>query len=49
MWHMKGSRTAPLGKVDDQYLDHTRYDPKTAPNAGRKSDPGGPECSTTAL
>jgi hypothetical protein len=43
MWHMKGSRTAPLGKVDDQYLDHTRYDPKTAPNAGRKSDPGGPE------
>jgi Ethylbenzene dehydrogenase len=43
MWHMKGQRTAPLGKVDDQYLDHTRYDPKTAPNAGRNSDPGGPE------
>ena len=43
MWHMKGSRTAPLGKVDDQYLDHTRFDPKTAANAGRKSDPGGPE------
>ena len=43
MWHMKGSRTAPLGNVDDQYLDHTRWDPKTAPNAGRKSDPGGPE------
>jgi Ethylbenzene dehydrogenase len=43
MWHMKGSRTAPLGKVDDQYLDHTRYDAKTSPNAGRKSDPGGPE------
>ncbi|MGZ8259599.1 MAG: ethylbenzene dehydrogenase-related protein [Caldimonas sp.] len=43
MWHMKGSRTAPLGKVDDQYLDHTRHDPKTSPNAGRKSDPGGPE------
>jgi len=43
MWHMKGSRTAPLGKVDDQYLDHTRYDAKAAPNAGRKSDPGGPE------
>jgi hypothetical protein len=43
MWHMKGSRTAPLGKVDDQYLDHTRYDAKTAPNAGRNSDPGGPE------
>jgi hypothetical protein len=43
MWHMKGQRTAPLGKVDDQYLDHTRYDAKTAPNAGRNSDPGGPE------
>jgi hypothetical protein len=40
MWHMKGSRTAPLGKLDDQYLDHTRYDAKASPNAGRKSDPG---------
>jgi hypothetical protein len=45
MWHMKGSRTAPLGFVDDQYTDHTRYDPKASPNAGRKSDPGGPEYS----
>jgi hypothetical protein len=45
MWHMKGSRTAPLGKVDDQYLDHTRFDEKASPNAGRKSDPGGPEYS----
>jgi Ethylbenzene dehydrogenase len=45
MWHMKSMRTAPLGKVDDQYLDHTRYDDKTARNAGRKSDPGGPEYS----
>jgi hypothetical protein len=43
MWHMRGSRTAPLGKVDEQYLDHARYDPKTAPNAERNSDPGGPE------
>jgi hypothetical protein len=43
MWHMKGQRTAPLGYVDDQYADHTRYDPKTSPSAGRKSDPGGPE------
>jgi hypothetical protein len=43
MWHMKGSRTAPYGIVDDQYTDHTRYDPKTSPSAGRKSDPGGPE------
>ena len=45
MWHMKGSRTAPLGFVDDQYTDHTRYDSKASPNAGRKSDPGGPEYS----
>lgn len=40
MWHMKGQRTAPNGFVDDQYADHTRYDPKVSPNAGRKSDPG---------
>jgi hypothetical protein len=43
MWHMKGGRTGPLGNVDDQYTDHTRYDAKANPNAGRKSDPGGPE------
>jgi len=43
MWHMKGGRTAPLGNVDDQYTDHTRFDAKANPNAGRKSDPGGPE------
>jgi hypothetical protein len=40
MWHMKGSRTGPFGYADDQYADHTRYDPKASPNAGRKSDPG---------
>lgn len=40
MWHMKGQRTGPLGFLDDQYTDSTRYDPKTAPNAGRKGDPG---------
>ena len=40
MWHMKGSRSAPWGMVHDQYTDHTRYDAKTAPNAGRKGDPG---------
>ncbi len=45
IWHMKGARTAPLGFVDDQYVDHTRYDAKANPNAGRKSDPGGPEYS----
>lgn len=49
MWHMKGSRTAPLGHVDDQYVDWTRYDPKASPNAGRKSDPGGPEYSNLKL
>jgi hypothetical protein len=43
MWHMKSMRTLPYGKVDDQYLDHTRYDKDKTPNAGRKSDPGGPE------
>ena len=43
IWHMKGQRTAPLGKVDDQYLDHTRHDAKASPNAGRKNEPGGPE------
>jgi hypothetical protein len=40
MWHFKGSRTAPWGFVDDQYTDHTRYDAKASPSAGRKSDPG---------
>jgi hypothetical protein len=40
MWHLKGQRTAPMGFVDDQYTDDTRYDAKTAPNAGRKGDPG---------
>jgi len=45
MWHMKGGRTAPLGHVDDQYCDDTRYDKAKSPNAGRKSDPGGPEYS----
>ena len=49
MWHMKGSRTAPLGHVDDQYVDWTRYDPKASPNAGRKSDPGPAEYNATQL
>jgi hypothetical protein len=49
MWHMKGGRTAPLGNVDDQYTDHTRYDAKDAPNAGRKSDPGPAEYNAIAL
>lgn len=51
MWHMKGQRTGPLGFVDDQYTDDTRYDAKTAPNAGRKGDPGpqGGEYTNVAL
>ena len=43
MWHYKGGRTGPLGHVDDQYCDATRFDAQRSPNAGRKSDPGGPE------
>jgi len=39
MWHFKGVRTGPIGQVDDQYVDNTRYDPATAKEAGRKSDP----------
>jgi hypothetical protein len=49
MWHMKGSRTGPLGHVDDQYCDDTRYDAAKSPNAGRKSDPGGPEYTSLKL
>ena len=49
IWHMKGQRTATLGNVDDQYVDHTRYDAKASPNAGRKSDPGGTEYTPFAL
>jgi hypothetical protein len=39
IWHWKAVRTAPVGQIDDQYLDHTRYDREAAPGAGRKSDP----------
>ncbi|WP_263768282.1 ethylbenzene dehydrogenase-related protein [Propionivibrio soli] len=39
IWHMKYVRTGAIGQVDDQYLDNTPFDPKTAPEAGRKSDP----------
>jgi hypothetical protein len=43
IWHAKTMRTMPYGRVDDQWLDHTRYDKQKSPGAGRKSDPGGPE------
>ncbi|MBI5257778.1 MAG: hypothetical protein HY855_14840 [Burkholderiales bacterium] len=49
MWHAKGQRSVPFGLVDDQYADHTRYDPKASPNAGRKSDPGNPGGDYTAI
>ena len=39
IWHIKTVRSGPLGYVDDQYLDNTRFDPKKAPGAGRHSDP----------
>jgi len=39
MWHWKGVRTGPIGQVDDQYVDNTKYDKDKAPEAGRKSDP----------
>ena len=39
IWHMKSIRTGYIGQVDDQYLDHTRFDKDKAPEAGRKSDP----------
>ncbi len=40
MWHWKGVRTgSSVGKIDDQYVDGTRYDKDKAPEAGRKSDP----------
>ena len=38
IWHAKGMRTIPVGLVDDQYVDDTRYDPQKSPNAGRKNE-----------
>lgn len=39
IWHWKGVRTAPVGQIDDQYVDNTRYDKDKAPEAGRHGDP----------
>jgi hypothetical protein len=39
IWHWKSVRTGPVGQIDDQYLDSTRYDKDKSPEAGRKSDP----------
>jgi hypothetical protein len=49
MWHMKSARTIPMGYIDDQYVDHTRYDKDKSPNAGRNSDPGTASGEYTAL
>jgi hypothetical protein len=38
IWHIKSVRTGPVGQVDDQWLDHTRYDPEKAKGAGRHGD-----------
>jgi hypothetical protein len=38
IWHLKSVRTGYIGQVDDQYLDHTRFDKDKSPEAGRKSD-----------
>ena len=38
IWHMKSVRGGYIGQTDNQYVDHTRYDKDTAPEAGRKSD-----------
>ena len=46
IWHMKMVRTNPVGYIDDQYVDSTRYDKDKAPEAGRKSDTGGSAYST---
>ncbi len=40
LWHMKMVRTNPTGYLDDQYVDSTRYNKTTAPDAGRHGDPG---------
>lgn len=39
LWHLKFVRGGVIGQIDDQYLDHTRFDKDKAPGAGRKSDP----------
>ena len=38
IWHMKTVRTGSVGQIDNQYVDHTRFDPEKSPEAGRKSD-----------
>ncbi len=39
IWHVKSVRSLSVGYIDDQYLDHMRFDAKKTPGAGRHSDP----------
>ena len=39
IWHWKSVRTNPVGQIDDQYLDSSRFDKEKAAEAGRHSDP----------
>ena len=39
IWHVKTVRMGPVGHVDDQRLDHVRFDKEKSPGAGRHSDP----------
>lgn len=39
IWHVKTVRTGPVGQLDDQWLDNTRFDAQKSPEAGRHSDP----------
>lgn len=38
IWRKKSVRTKPVGQIDNQYLDHTRYDKEKSPGAGQHSD-----------
>ena len=38
-WQLKFVSGGVIGQMDDQYLDHTRFHPEKAKEAGRKSDP----------
>lgn len=39
IWHVKNVRTSPVDQIDDQWLDHTRFDKAKTPEAGRHGDP----------
>jgi Ethylbenzene dehydrogenase len=39
LWYMRSVRTSPLGYMDDDFVDGTRFNKVSSPSAGRKSDP----------